>query len=212
MDNIELEVTTDDHLERCRLCLKLFGEKFRVSKEIKQTFESFTNIELVLCDQLSALICVTCNTSLSKFHTLRLDLISKQKKLFELVFQEVEEEVEEEVLEEVEQLYEAKTDTIEMQHEEVDDICAISSDYLHPEYEAMETVEDEEIFEEETADDVLTYTEYLMNSADESEITNGKNAVKFLLAQNTNKNLTFSRQLKKDFSAKSLELDAGNGS
>lgn len=90
METAETEVTLEDHMDRCRLCLNLIGESdvlYKVCAETKKKFEFLTSLELTMDPQLfSSFLCVSCNRDLNKFSIFRENLIRKQTKLYEIIY------------------------------------------------------------------------------------------------------------------------------
>lgn len=150
MDDSELEVTAEDHLERCRLCLKLIGESdiiYKVSESTKIKFEKLTSheIELNISQNLfSPLICVACNRDLNKYSNFRDELIRKQSKLYEIVFGGKFEE-QEEITDEHELVQEDVAVQEVEEDENLLDECTIQ--------EVNEEILDEEMIEQFCVDD-----------------------------------------------------------
>lgn len=82
-------VTIKDHLDRCRLCLKIIGESevfYKINEITKFRFENLTSLEFSLDQLFSTLICANCNHDLAKYNLFRENLIKKQSTLYEIVY------------------------------------------------------------------------------------------------------------------------------
>lgn len=98
MEDNEKFITIADHLERCRMCLKMVTENdvfYKLNDSLKEKFENLTAIELPIINDLSNLICVTCHRDLGKFSKFREEMTRMQILLYELVYgcQESPEEI-----------------------------------------------------------------------------------------------------------------------
>lgn len=93
-------INLEDHKERCRLCLGLFSESdvfYQLNNIIIERFGILTSVELQNDEELSSIICVSCNRNLGRFISLRDELIKKQQILYNYVFGKEEKTTDEEI-------------------------------------------------------------------------------------------------------------------
>ena len=147
MESEEDELNIEDHKDRCRLCLKLFGESdvsYDMSEIVMERFGTITSIELFKHEDLSSMICVSCNRNLGKFISFRDDLIRKQQKLYNFVFGK-DENTNEEEFEQFDKIIEDEQPVAEYLYEDTDIIV---------EAEQNESQEEQYIVEELVNDDL----------------------------------------------------------
>lgn len=148
MDDAESEININNHINRCRLCLKLIGESdvfYKINEITKMKFENLTSLEFSLNEQLfSSLICVNCNRDINKFNVFREGLIRKQTKLYEVVYAQ-------------DDFIETCGDSQQLEQEEEEDVIV------------QEMNEDEEVNEEMLDEEMLECDQFFVDEVDDGE-------------------------------------------
>ncbi|KAL7023230.1 hypothetical protein ACKWTF_012523 [Chironomus riparius] len=84
----ETIIELDNHLVKCRCCLREFHDEdiqIKITRIVEERFQSLTQMELRSTETYSHVICESCNSDLRNFSSIKKDLVFKQMSLIQFV-------------------------------------------------------------------------------------------------------------------------------